>query len=282
MAMALTLPAPAKINLFLRILGRREDGYHDLQTVFRLIDLADSLNLETLASGEICMSGDMAGQDNLAYRAAALLQAETGTRAGASIHLEKNIPAGAGLGGGSSDAATVLLGLNALWQLALPRDELAALGRQLGADVPVFVHGRNAWAEGVGEILTPLDLPAARYLVVYPNCAVSTQTVFSHPQLTRSGAPITIARFLEPGPLQNDCEAVVRSLYPEVESAISWLSQYGLARMSGTGSCVFLALDPDQDAAAIVRIMSGAPGDWSWHLANGLDQSPVDAALIRS
>src|SRR5690606_15121104 len=198
----LRLPAPAKLNLFLHILGRRPDGYHDLQTVFQLLDYGDELEFELRADGQLELSGSPPGvkpDDNLVIKAARRLQQATGSSLGASIHLHKKLPLGGGIGGGSSDAATTLLALNRLWKTALPPDELMALGRELGADVPVFVGGHSAWAEGVGEKLQTIELPQKTFVVLHPGCSVSTAQIFGHPELTRDSAAITVAAFREQG-----------------------------------------------------------------------------------
>src|SRR5882757_6516443 len=239
-------PAPAKLNLFLHVLGRRPDGYHELQTCFQFIDLCDEITIEVRADGQIRRALDIPGlpeSADLCLRAAHALQEATGSPLGADIRLRKRIPIGGGLGGGSSDAATCLVALNELWELNLPTKELAAMGLKLGADVPVFVHGRVAWAEGVGERLTPLYPPLApvepNYLILKPNVFVSTAEVFQDPELTRNSATITIHGFLASGG-RNDCLGVVRRRYPEVAHALDWLSLFGSARLTGTGACVFV------------------------------------------
>lgn len=276
--MTLALAAPAKLNLFLHVLGRRADGYHRLQTVFQLLDLCDRVRLRALRRPVIRRAGGWAGvpeADDLAVRAARLLQRETGVTQGAEITLEKRIPSGGGLGGGSSDAATVLLGLNQLWNLHWPPERLVGLGLQLGADVPVFVHGRSAWAEGVGERLRTLELPPAWYLVVTPPLQVSTAEVFQDPQLTRNTAPITISHFLSGGG-RNDCQESVRRLYPMVAQALDWASDFGKARLTGTGASVFVKLPrPEAARAALQQLPSG----WRGFLAQGVNDSPVWSGL---
>lgn len=270
-------PAPAKLNLFLQVTGRRADGYHSLQTVFQLLDYCDDLFIESTAGGRICRPEGAAGvteEDDLVVRAARLLQSESGCRRGAEIRVRKRIPPGGGLGGGSSDAATVLLGLNQLWRLDWPADRLAALGLRLGADVPMFVHGRSAWAEGVGEQLTPIDLPAAWYLVVCPDCAVSTAEVFADSELTRDSPETTISGFLSAGG-RNDFEPVVRRRYPAVGAALDWVAARaggGRARLTGTGSCVFAAFGSAVEARAALE---GLPHRWTGFVARGLAESPV-------
>ena len=271
-------PAPAKLNLFLHILGRRPDGYHELQTCFQFIDLCDEITIEVRADGQIRRTLDIPGlpeSADLCLRAAHALKEATGSPLGADIRLRKRIPIGGGLGGGSSDAATCLVALNALWELNLPTADLAVLGLKLGADVPVFVHGRVAWAEGVGERLTPLYPPLApvepNYLILKPNVFVSTAAVFQDPELTRNSAPITIHGFLASGG-RNDCLGVVRRRYPEVAHALDWLSLFGSARLTGTGACVFLACETMDLGREIMRKM---PPEFEGFLARGLNDSPL-------
>jgi 4-diphosphocytidyl-2-C-methyl-D-erythritol kinase len=275
-------PAPAKLNLFLHVTGRRPDGYHELQTLFQLIDLSDSVSLNVTDDGRIERPAGPAGVDpdsDLTVRAAKALQAATGCRAGASIRIAKRIPMGGGLGGGSSDAATVLLALNHLWGCGLPVDELARLGLPLGADVPVFVRGSSAWAEGVGEQLVPVELPERWYVVIHPGVAVPTRDVFQSPELTRNTPVITIRAFFGPGGSsgsRNDCEPVVRARYPEVADALSWLGNFAPARLTGTGSCIFAAFGSAMDAE---RVAARAPDRWRAFVARGLNVSPVHALL---
>lgn len=267
-------PAPAKLNLFLHVLGRRSDGYHLLQTCFQLIDLLDWLEFEPRRDGVIRrVEGPpwLQPEADLAVRAARLLAAHTGCRQGVDIRLHKAIPAGGGLGGGSSDAATVLVALDRLWGLGLGEETLADLGLELGADVPVFVRGRSAWAEGVGESLQPVELPEAWYAVIWPGVAVPTAEVFQAPELTRNSPPITIRGLLEQD-AWNDCEPVVVARYPEVREALAWLGRFGAARMSGTGSCVFAALPGPREAQAAV---AGLPGGWLGFAVRGLTLSPL-------
>ena len=284
-------PAPAKLNLFLHVLRRRDDGYHDLQTVFQFIDLEDRISLYVRPDGRVRRTSAHAQVDedaDLVIRAAHLLKQETGTSLGADISVDKRIPLGAGLGGGSSDAATTLLGLNKVWNLGLGSDDLAALGLRLGADVPVFVHGLAAWAEGVGERLQPVELETPWYLVINPGCSVSTQSVFSHPALTRDSAALRIRDFLPPGGGQvlslralldsarNDCEAVVRALYPEVDEVLRWLSRCGDARMTGTGASVFA---PFAERAQAQQWLQSLPDAWSCFVARGMNRSAVLALV---
>lgn len=267
-----TLQCPAKLNLFLHITGRRADGYHSLQTLFQIIDLCDSLSLSPADDGSItleCNDAALTGPDNLVLRAALALRAATGCTQGASMRLDKRIPMGAGLGGGSSDAASALLGLNQIWDCKLDIDTLAQIGLKLGADVPLFVRGSSAWAEGIGEILTPVDLPNKTYLVICPDCHVSTQDIFSHQQLTRNTTAIKMAAFLA-GHTRNDCENVVRSLYPPVDEALLWLNQFAQARMTGTGASIFAAFDSAQQAQ---QILDQLPEGMNGFVARGLSSS---------
>ena len=271
-------PAPAKLNLFLHILGRRPDGYHELQTCFQFVDLCDEITLEVRSDAQIrrvVEIPDLPAEADLCVRAARALQEASGATLGADIGLIKRIPVGGGLGGGSSDAATCLLALNRLWGIHWPTEKLAALGLKLGADVPVFVHGRVAWAEGVGERLTPLYPPLApseaNYLILKPNVFVSTAAVFQDPELTRNSAPITIHGFLASGG-RNDCLGVVRRRYPEVARALDWLSVFGSARLTGTGACVFLACE-NLDLAQEIR--RKVPPEFESFLARGLNDSPL-------
>lgn len=271
-------PAPAKLNLFLHILGRRADGYHELQTCFQFVDLCDEITISVRSDGQIRRAGAIAGvaeDADLCVRAARALKAATRCALGAEIGVHKRIPMGAGLGGGSSDAATCLTALNHLWQLHLSVDALAALGLKLGADVPVFVRGHAAWAEGVGERLTPLPAPQApleaNYLILKPNVDVSTAEVFADPELTRNSMPITIDGFLASGG-RNDCVGVVRRRYPEVARALDWLSAFGSARLTGTGACVFLAVETMERGRDLLRKL---PPEWNAYLARGLNDSPL-------
>lgn len=250
--------APAKLNLFLHVTGRRGDGYHTLQTAFVFLDYADRMAFEIIDSGEITRI-DIAGdvkvelpESDLCLSAARLLQAHCGVEQGARISLQKNIPAGAGLGGGSSDAATTLIALNRLWKLNISVDELIQLGRQLGADVPVFLHGENTLAEGIGDIFQPLIVPQQAFCVLIPQIHVSTEQVFSDSSLTRDTPIKTIRGSLPPG-LRNDLEAVTCRRYPPVDEALKWLRQFGDARMSGTGASVFLACDSLEAAERILH-----------------------------
>jgi 4-diphosphocytidyl-2-C-methyl-D-erythritol kinase len=267
-------PAPGKLNLFLHVLGKRETGdhagYHELQTVFRLIDRADRVGVAPREDGEVCFSG-VYGQDNLCFRAAHLLKELTETAQGADISLEKVLPVGGGMGGGSSDAATVLLVLNRLWNLALSSSELMKIGAKLGADVPVFVNGRNALGEGIGERLTALDLPAAWYLVLEPQVSVSTKEIFAS-ALTGQSKALKIPPFFS-GQGRNDLEAVVVARYPEVAVHLKWLRQRSpQARMTGSGACVFAEFTSEAQARALYNQL---PGDMRGFVARGLDRHPL-------
>jgi len=251
----LTLPAPAKLNLFLHILGRRPDGYHELQTVFQFLDYGDELGFRLREDGEIRLHTQIAGvphDSNLIVRAARRLQQASGTRLGADIWLDKRLPMGGGIGGGSSDAATTLLGLDRLWQLGFDLERLAALGLELGADVPVFVRGRAAFAEGVGERLTPVTLEEPWFLVLAPQVLVSTAEIFSAPELTRNTAAIRVCGLPEGGG-HNDCQPVVEQRYPEVRNALNLLNKFVPARMTGSGACVFGSFPNREDAAKVSR-----------------------------
>ena len=274
----LRLPAPAKLNLFLHITGRRADGYHTLQTLFQLLDYGDELGFAARADGELRLLDPLPGvpdDDNLVLQAAHALRRATGCALGADIALLKRLPAGGGLGGGSSDAATALLGLNQVWGLGLDLDTLAAIGLQLGADVPVFVRGRSAWAEGIGEQLTPVDLDFAWYLVLCPDCQVATAKIFAHRELTRGALPITIRAFLGQGG-ENHCQPVAEKLYPDVKKARQWLEQFASARMTGTGACVFSRFDSEARARAV---LAEKPGEWRGFVARGVNRSPTHTAL---
>jgi 4-diphosphocytidyl-2-C-methyl-D-erythritol kinase len=251
----LTLPAPAKLNLFLHVIGQRENGYHELQTIFQFIDHSDTLKLATRDDHQIILHTKVHGvlpEENLCVRAAKEMQKHDRKRRGVDIYLEKNIPMGSGLGGGSSDAATTLVGLNHLWELHLPQNQLLQLGVQLGADVPLFIQGQACWAEGIGDIMTPIELTEPWYVVLIPPVTVSTAEIFFDKRLTRD----TPKRKMMPSLVEsghNDCEAVVIHRYPEVGEAIKWLKQYGKARMTGSGSCVFAAFSDEQSAKEVAN-----------------------------
>ena len=267
-------PAPAKLNLFLHVLGRRADGYHELQTAYQLIDLADDLAFEPREDGVIRrLSGppSVPADSDLAVRAARQLQAASGARKGVDIRITKRIPIQGGLGGGSSDAATALVALNELWGLHWPVERLSDLGRELGADLPLFIHGHSAWGEGIGERLTPLTLPPRHYAVIFPGIGASTADVFQASELTRNSPSLTIRAFLQAGG-RNDCAPVATGRYPEVARALGWLARRGDARLTGTGSCVFAGFEQRAQAEAA---LAGLPGEWSGYVARGLDRSPL-------
>jgi len=270
--MRLSLFSPAKLNLFLHITGKREDGYHNLQTLFQLLDFGDRIEFSTNTTGKVELSPSIPGlptDQNLIYQAAQILQQHSGCSLGANIRLEKFLPMGGGLGGGSSNAATTLLGLNKLWQLNLTEKTLMKIGVQLGADVPVFILGQTAWAEGVGERLTPVEMPNHWYLVLVPNAHVSTAKVFAHQGLTRNSHPIKIRAFLEQGG-KNDCQSVVEALYPEVKKARQWLAQFAEARLTGTGACLFAKFDSETDAQSVYEQI---PAPWTGFVAKGVNHS---------
>jgi 4-diphosphocytidyl-2-C-methyl-D-erythritol kinase len=272
-------PAPAKLNLFLQITGRREDGYHTLQTVFQFLDRADQLYFEITDGSAIRRFGGPAGipeSADLCVRAATLLQSTVGIAKGVDIYNDKLLPGGGGLGGGSSDAATTLWALNRLWSAGLDTGQLARLGLELGADVPVFLYGEAAWAEGIGEILTPLALDEPWYLVVVPPVSVSTVDIFSDPELTRDTPRMTIRDFLSGGG-RNDCEAVVRRRHPEVEAALEWLETHAQARMTGTGACVFAAFGTEAEARSVKQQL---PRGWTAFVARGMNRSPLQATPL--
>ena len=276
----LQLKAPAKVNRFLHITGQRPDGYHLLQTVFQLIDLEDHVTLDYRADGAIIRTNgptNVKPEDDLVIRAAQLLKKATNTPLGCDIHLQKNIPMGAGLGGGSSDAATVLWGLNEMWGTGLTRQELMNLGVQLGADVPFFLLGQNAFAEGIGEILHPIELPETTLLVIYPKVHIPTVDIFKSPDLTRNHPTVTMSDFTESANLDqfgsNDCEKVVVQKYQEVAAALEWLNQkapLSSPRMSGSGSSVFTVLEPN--LAKI--LLNQLPNQWIGFVVRGLHCHP--------
>jgi len=273
-------PAPAKINLFLHVLGRRADGYHLLQTAFQFLDLRDELSFTPRTDGRILRHADYEGvpeAGDLVVRAASALREAAGIRAGAEISIHKRIPVGGGLGGGSSNAATTLVALNELWRAGLSERQLLDIGLALGADVPVFIAGHAAWAEGVGERLTPMDPPEDWFLVVHPGIHVSTAGVFQHPELTRNTPAITIRAFLEGGGA-NDCEAVVRMMHPEVGAVLDWLRQYGDARLTGTGACVFLRC---ASAQAAEKVRDDMPAHLRGFVVQGCNRSPLRDRLDR-
>ncbi len=270
----LTLPAPCKINRFLHITGRRPDGYHELQTVFQFLDFSDTLCFSPHHELSLQVDRtDLALHDNLVLRAARLLQEHTGTTQGAKISLSKRIPTGAGLGGGSSDAATTLHALNHLWQTELSTEQLAALGLHLGADVPVFVYGQTAWAEGVGERLTPISMDTPWFLVLKPPVHCATAAIFQHDQLTRN-TPISTLTTFRWDRAHNDCEDVVCRMYPEVAQGLNWLRQFGPAFLTGTGSCVVQACQSQDEA---LKRLAMAP--FSGFIAKSCNQSSLLLAM---
>ncbi len=269
-------PAPGKLNLFLHVVGRRPDGYHLLQTAFQFIDLSDELRFWKRPAGVIERIGEVPGVPadlDLSVRAARALAARASNGAGVAIEVRKRLPIGGGVGGGSSNAATTLVALNLLWGLDLQSAELARLGLSLGADVPVFVRGSAAWAEGVGERLTPVDFPEPVYLLIQPDVSVSTAEVFGAAELTRDSPVLTIRGFLTTGG-RNDCEAVVRRHFPEVAEALDWLGSHAAARLTGTGSCVFAAMPDEESARAALEAL---PRRWTGYVVRGLNRSPLVA-----
>ena len=285
MHLLLALPAPAKLNLFLHVTGRRHDGYHELQTAYVLTELADWLDFERRTDGAIVRDGDLIGrvEDDLAVRAAHALRQASGTSLGATISVTKRIPAGSGLGGGSSDAATTLIALNRLWDLNLPRTKLSAVGLQLGADVPFFLHGHHAFAEGIGERLTTIELPATWFAIVWPQVPVSTREIFSDAGLTRNSKVTKIADFSAvaadaagnldlPSSLVNDLEPVARRRYPIIDEAIKRLERFGVARMTGSGSAVFITAGSREQAELAVADM---PSGWCTWVVQKLVEHPL-------
>jgi len=275
------IPAPAKLNLFLHITGRRADGYHQLQTVFQFINLCDQLSFYTQPDQHIIVDNNLADlpmQQDLVWRAASLLQDYSRIKQGIHIKVDKQIPAGAGLGGGSSDAATTLLVLNQLWQCQLDVNELMQLGLKLGADVPVFIHGHAVWAEGVGEKFTDISLPKSSYLLIKPDCMVSTSKIFAHTGLTRDTQTITIGDFLAEGVATgNDCQASVCQLYPQVAEAMAYLNRYDCqAKLTGTGACVFAEFEHVQTA---LQAQQQIPKAWQAWVVEGLNRSPTHDVL---
>ena len=267
------VPSPAKLNLFLHITGRRDDGYHELQTIFQLIDLNDWLEFTQTDDLQISIDGlnSVDLEQNLIYKATQILKPYAQKITGLSIRVEKNIPMGAGLGGGSSNAATTLIVVNQLWQCGLSIEQLAELGVKLGADVPIFVYGRNAWAEGIGEHLTFIDLEQKKYIVLKPDCFISTQLLFSQKTLTRNTKTSTFCAYqLTPFNFGNNFEPLARSLYPEVNEAMQYLDQFGIAKLTGTGACVFTEVTSDMN---IDEILAHSP--CKAYLVNSLNESPL-------
>ena len=267
--------APAKINRFLHIMRQRDDGYHELQTVFQFLDYADELEFNVLEDDDsihlLTPMADICPEDNLIVKAARLLQQKAACNKGAEISIQKHLPMGGGLGGGSSDAATTLVALNQLWNINMDVELLAELGKELGADVPVFVHGCATWAEGIGEEFSAIHLDEPWFVVLHPGVHVSTAEIFSSPQLRRDCVPIRIADFLS-GQGVNVCEPVVCALYPEVDQALNWLKQFAPSRMTGTGACVFAALDTEQEAR---QVLAQCPSQFYGFVARGCNISPL-------
>ncbi|MDK1682789.1 4-(cytidine 5'-diphospho)-2-C-methyl-D-erythritol kinase [Acinetobacter terrestris] len=267
------VPSPAKLNLFLHITGRRDNGYHELQSIFQLIDLTDWLEFSQTNDLTISIAGlsSVDLEQNLIYKATQILKPFATKLTGLKIAIEKNIPMGAGLGGGSSNAATTLIVVNQLWQCGLSIEQLAELGVKLGADVPIFVHGRNAWAEGIGEHLTFIDLDQKQYIVLKPDCFISTQLLFSQKTLTRDTKPTKFCAYqLTPFNFGNNFEPLARSLYPEVNEAMQYLDQFGIAKLTGTGACVFTEVTVDMN---IDEILAHSP--CKAYLVNSLNESPL-------
>ena len=264
--------SPAKLNLFLHVTGQRDNGYHELQTAFQLLDWGDRMRFEITETPGITLHPPVAGvpnEDNLIFRAAVSLGLPEDR--GIAISIEKVIPMGGGLGGGSSNAAVTLLALNDLFDLGYSVDELATKGAALGADVPVFVRGTSAWAEGIGDDLMPLELPACWFVIIYPDCHVSTQEIFGAPELTRNTPPITVSAFFE-GPVRNDLQPVVESRYKQVSTAIKWMSNHGPAMMTGSGACVFASFQSQVEAQ---RVAEAAKGEFSVFVAKGINRFTV-------
>lgn len=279
----LELHSPAKLNLFLHIIGRRSDGYHLLQSVFQLIDWCDIVTLKLIPQNEVRRIDPIPGlapEQDLVVRAANLLKDFCRIQTGVEIGLQKNIPIGAGLGGGSSDAATTLIGLNALWDLKLDKQTLSSLGLKLGADVPFFIFGKNAFVEGIGEQIQEVALETQDFLVIFPNQGIATASIFQDPKLTRDHAPITIDGFLASPQLKqsNDCQAVAVRICPEVKQALDWISQAvpgSEPRMSGSGSSVFAVLDPKTDSAKLQNLLQTLPKGWVGRIVRGLNKNPA-------
>lgn len=272
------VPSPAKLNLFLHITGQRANGYHELQTIFQLIDLYDWLEFTPSNTNEITLEGlsSVELQRNLIYRAAQLLKPYATHYCGLNIQLEKNIPMGAGLGGGSSNAATTLIVLNQLWQCGLNNNQLAELAVQLGADVPIFIHGKNAWAEGIGEQLTFINLPKKQFIVLKPDCFISTQLLFSQKTLTRDSKQTKFCAYQrKPSDFGNNFELLAKSLYPKVDEAMQYLDQFGTAKLTGTGACVFIEVMTNMD---VESILNHSP--CKAYLVNSLDESPLNQFCI--
>jgi len=268
------IPAPAKLNLFLHITGVREDGYHNLQTIFQLLDYSDLVTLQRRKDGEINRTNGLDGldaSDDLIIKAAKALQQYSGTKWGADLGVTKHLPVGGGLGGGSSDAASTLMGLNKLWQCNFSQTELQTIGRSLGADVPVFINGKNAWAEGIGDVLTDIDLPEKWYLIIHPEVHISTADLFSSDELTRDKALLKIRDFPD-ADTSNVFEEAARKQYPEVDNALRWLSGFSEPKMTGTGSCIFTSFDSEEAAK---RLLVQVPKQWNSFIAKSVVHSPM-------
>jgi len=291
----LSLTSPAKLNLFLHINGRRPNGYHELQTVFQILDRGDTLHFDLIESTEINIEPffkEIPLESNLVYRAAKLLQEteaylmNTSSYKGVKIHLEKSLPMGGGIGGGSSNAATTLLALNQLWGLDLTRRELATLGATLGADIPVFVHGKSAWAEGIGDIITPISLPESWFVIITPDCHISTAEIFSNERLTRDTPKMRIAAALEGqatnhfyNGFNNDCESLVSKLYPQIQKALTLLNKFGNARLTGTGACCFARFNSEEKAQQVLNAVSS---EFEGFIAKGVNLSPAFQRLNKA
>lgn len=272
-------PAPAKLNLFLHITGQRQDGYHLLQTVFQFIQLIDVIDFTILESGLVRRSSislKIDERDDLVIKAAQKIKKRSGSKLGVDISVKKNIPIGGGLGGGSSDAATTLVALNELWQTGLSIDELSEIGLSLGADIPFFINGNAAWAEGVGDKLTPINLDECFYLVIYPNCGISTKAVFEASDLTRNTPRITIRDFRD-GNGKNDCESYVRNHYHDVTEALDWLGEYASSKLTGTGACLFAQFSDENEANEVKYKL---PTKWQGYVVKGINKSPLLGRLI--
>ena len=280
---SLTLRSPAKLNLFLHIVGRRADGYHLLQSVFQLIDWCDEIHLKKISQNEVRRVNPIPGvppEQDLVVRAAQLLKSFCKIDAGVEISLTKEIPMGAGMGGGSSDAATTLIGLNYLWNLNLPKETLCALGLKLGADVPFFIFGQNAFVEGIGEKIQAISLETQSFLVIFPNQGIPTASIFQDPELTRDHAQITIDGFLASpwSNLSNDCQAVAMRICPEVKQALDWIKQAipgSTPRMSGSGSSVFAVLESQTNIAKLENLLQNLPKGWVGRVVRGLNKNPA-------
>ncbi|MGE4260986.1 4-(cytidine 5'-diphospho)-2-C-methyl-D-erythritol kinase [Shewanella sp.] len=279
--LSLGWPAPAKLNLFLHINGRRADGYHELQTLFQFLEHGDLLDFKITTGSKISLHSNLpssiADTDNLIVKAANLLQQQTGTHLGAEIWLDKKLPMGGGVGGGSSDAATTLVALNSLWQTGLDNQQLAALGLKLGADVPIFIHGHAAFAEGVGEKLQAVDIPEHWYLVIAPDVHVSTAEIFQHPDLPRDTPKVSLTELLSAN-WKNDCQTLVCNAFPQVAKALAWLLEYAPSRMTGTGACVFGEFKTQQQA---LECLAQMPTTFHGFVAKGTNISPLQRRLTR-